>query len=104
MHEAILYHKLDDSRVRCNVCQWRCVIGLGKLGVCKTRRNDDGVLHVLNYAEVTSTAADPIEKKPLFHFFPGSSCFSLRSWGCNFHCVHCQNWQISCVEKPEDIR
>jgi pyruvate formate lyase activating enzyme len=103
MPEAILYEKLAGSRVRCNVCQWRCVIGLGKLGVCKTRRNDDGALYTLNYAKVTSTAADPIEKKPLFHFFPGSSCFSLGSWGCNFHCIHCQNWQISCVEKPEDM-
>jgi pyruvate formate lyase activating enzyme len=103
MPEAILYEKLADSRVRCNVCQWRCVISPGKLGVCKTRRNDDGVLYTLNYAEVTSTAADPIEKKPLFHFFPGSSCFSLGSWGCNFHCIHCQNWQISCVEKPGDM-
>jgi pyruvate formate lyase activating enzyme len=103
MHTAVLYDKLDNSRLRCNVCQWRCAIGPGKLGVCKTRRNDDGILHILNYAQVTSMAADPIEKKPLFHFFPGTSCFSLGSWGCNFHCVHCQNWQISCVEKPEDM-
>lgn len=103
MLEAILYDKLANSRVCCNVCQWRCVIGTGKFGVCKTRRNDGGVLYTLNYAEVSSTAADPIEKKPLYHFFPGSSCFSLGSWGCNFHCIHCQNWQISCVEKPEDM-
>jgi pyruvate formate lyase activating enzyme len=103
MHEAILYDKLADSRVRCNVCQWRCVIGSGKLGVCKARRNDGGTLHTLNYAQVTSAAADPIEKKPLYHFFPGSSCFSLGSWGCNFHCIHCQNWQISCVETPNDM-
>jgi pyruvate formate lyase activating enzyme len=56
----------------------------------------------LNYAEVSSAAADPIEKKPLFHFFPGSQAFSLGSWGCNFHCQHCQNWQISCVESLPD--
>jgi pyruvate formate lyase activating enzyme len=102
MTEAILYDKLPDARVRCNVCQWRCVIAPGKYGVCKARRNEGGVIHTLNYAEVSSAAADPIEKKPLFHFFPGSFCYSLGSWGCNFHCVHCQNWQISCVETPSE--
>lgn len=100
MREAMLYDKLPGSRVRCNVCQWRCAIAPGKSGVCRARRNEGGVLFTLNYAEVTSAAADPIEKKPLYHFFPGSSCYSLGSWGCNFHCIHCQNWQISCVETP----
>lgn len=103
MLEALLYDRLSGARVRCNVCQWRCVIGPGKYGVCRVRRNDDGVLHVLNYAEVSSVAADPIEKKPLFHFFPGSLAFSLGTWGCNFHCRHCQNWQISCIEEPGEI-
>jgi pyruvate formate lyase activating enzyme len=100
MNEALLYEKLPGSRVRCNVCQWRCAIGPGKFGVCRVRRNDDGVLHVLNYGRVSSVAVDPVEKKPLFHLFPGSLCFSLGGWGCNFHCEHCQNWQISCVEEP----
>jgi len=100
MQEALLYEKLPDSRVRCNVCQWRCVIGTGKFGVCRVRRNDGGVLNVLNYAQASSVAVDPIEKKPLFHFFPGSLALSLGTWGCNFHCRHCQNWQISCVEEP----
>jgi len=103
MSEAILYDKLPGSRVRCNVCQWRCVIGPDKSGVCRVRRNDDGILNVLNYAEATSAAADPIEKKPLFHFFPASLAFSLGTWGCNFHCKHCQNWQISCVEEPGEL-
>ena len=103
MSEALLYDRLSGGRVRCNVCQWRCVIGPGKSGVCRMRRNDDGVLRTLNYAEVSSVAADPIEKKPLFHFFPGSLAFSLGSWGCNFHCRHCQNWQISCIEEPAEI-
>jgi len=62
------------------------------------RRNSDSVLYDLNYAEVSSVAVDPIEKKPLFHFFPGSQVFSLGTWGCNFHCRHCQNWQISCAD------
>jgi len=102
MSEGLLYDRLPGSRVRCNVCQWRCVIGPGKFGVCRVRRNDDGVLHVLNYAGASSVAVDPIEKKPLFHFFPGSLAFSLGTWGCNFHCKHCQNWELSCIEEPSE--
>jgi len=101
--EVYLYEKLSDSRVRCNDCQWHCVINPGKFGVCRVRRNDDGVLHVLNYARASSIAVDPVEKKPLFHFFPGSSALSLGTWGCNFHCRHCQNWQISCIETPSEM-
>ena len=97
MHDALLYEKLPGSRVRCNTCQWRCNIGPGKDGVCKMYRNTDGMLYSLNYAEVSSTAVDPIEKKPLFHFYPGTFVYSLGTWGCNFHCKHCQNWQISCI-------
>jgi pyruvate formate lyase activating enzyme len=103
MREALLYDRLSGSRVRCNVCQWHCIIGPGKSGVCRVRRNDDGVLRVLNYAEVSSVAVDPIEKKPLFHFFPGSSAFSLGTWGCNFHCKDCQNWEIACIEEPSQM-
>jgi pyruvate formate lyase activating enzyme len=103
MQEVYLYEKLPGSRVKCNICQWRCTINPDKLGVCRVRRNIDGVLYALNYAEVSSVAVDPIEKKPLFHFFPGSQVFSLGTWGCNFHCQDCQNWQISCVEPiPEE--
>ena len=98
MPEAMLYEKLSGARVRCHVCQWRCTIAPGKLGLCRMRQNRDGVLYLLNYAEVSSAAVDPIEKKPLFHFFPGSQAFSLGTWGCNFHCQHCQNWEISCGE------
>jgi pyruvate formate lyase activating enzyme len=96
MREAMLYEKLADSAVRCNVCQWRCVIKPQKYGLCRVRRNVDGVLELLNYAEVSSVAVDPIEKKPLFHFHPTSLAFSIGGWGCNFHCIHCQNWDISC--------
>lgn len=98
--EAMLYTCFPDSRVQCHVCLWRCIINPGKLGVCRMRKNDGGILNVLNYSLVSSAAVDPIEKKPLFHFFPGTKVFSLGTWGCNFHCVHCQNWEISCVEKP----
>lgn len=103
-HQALLYEKLSDSRVRCNTCLWRCTIGSGKVGVCKMYQNRDGVLYNLNYAQVSSVAADPIEKKPLFHFFPGSLAFSLGGWGCNFHCQGCQNWEISCVDISDPER
>ncbi len=98
--EAMLYEKLPGGRVRCHVCQWRCLINPGKMGLCRMRVNRDGTLYVLNYAEVSSAAADHIEKKPLFHFFPGTLTFSLGTWGCNFHCKHCQNWEISCNDIP----
>jgi len=97
LHQAMLYETLPGLRVQCHVCQWRCIIGPDKFGVCKMRQNKEGALYALNYAQVSSVAVDPIEKKPLFHFFPQSQVFSMGSWGCNFHCKHCQNWQISCV-------
>ncbi len=104
LHEAILYEKLPGLRVQCHICQWHCVIGDGKLGLCRMRQNRNGTLYLLNYAEVSSAVVDPIEKKPLFHFFPGSLAFSIGSWGCNFHCQHCQNWQISCVSPTDSLR
>ncbi len=102
MREALLYEKLSGSRVRCHTCQWRCTISNQRFGVCRMYRNQDGTLYSMNYAQASSVAADPIEKKPLFHFHPGTVCFSLGSWGCNFHCQHCQNWQISCpgIDEP----
>ena len=102
VREAMLYEPLPNSRVRCSVCQWRCVIGPDKFGVCRVRQNRDGKLYLLNYALVSSAAVDPIEKKPLFHFFPGSEVFSLGGWGCNFHCQDCQNWEIACTDVPSN--
>jgi len=96
MQQAMLYEKLPHSRVRCGTCQWRCNIAPGKFGVCRVYQNRDGVLYNLNYAKASSVAADPIEKKPLFHFFPNTLAFSIGGWGCNFHCQDCQNWEISC--------
>jgi len=101
MREAMLSEKLPNSRVRCNTCQWRCTINPGNFGVCKMYQNRDGVLYSMNYAQASSVAVDPIEKKPLFHFFPGSQVFSMGTWGCNFHCQDCQNWQISCPMTDE---
>jgi len=104
MAEALLYDKLDNQRVRCNICLWRCLVNPGKSGVCGVRRNENGSLQLLNYGMVSSLAADPIEKKPLFHFFPGSSVLSFGTVGCNFHCIHCQNWEIACIEDPASAR
>jgi pyruvate formate lyase activating enzyme len=104
MAEALLYDNLDNQRVRCNVCLWRCLVNPGKSGVCGVRHNQNGSLQLLNYGLVSSLAADPIEKKPLFHFFPGSSVLSLGTVGCNFHCIHCQNWEIACIEDPASAR
>ncbi|MBI4303480.1 MAG: AmmeMemoRadiSam system radical SAM enzyme [Chloroflexi bacterium] len=98
MREALLYEKLPNSRVQCHTCQWHCRIAPGKFGVCGMYQNRDGVLYNLNYAVVSSMAADPVEKKPLFHFYPGTQVFSLGTLGCNFHCIHCQNWEISMAD------
>ena len=85
MHEALLSEKLSDSLVRCNICQWRCTIQPEKSGVCGMYRNVKCILYNLNYGLASSVAVDPIEKKPLFHFHPGTQVFSLGGWGCNFH-------------------
>jgi pyruvate formate lyase activating enzyme len=98
MPEALLFERLPDDRVRCNTCQWRCVVSPGKTGVCRMYQNQNGTLYNLNYALASSVAVDPIEKKPLYHFHPGTEVYSLGGWGCNFHCTHCQNWEISCPD------
>ena len=101
MQESILYERLAKGSVKCDICQWHCKIVPGHYGVCRTRLNKDGTLYTLIYSEISSVAVDPIEKKPLFHFYPGTQVFSLGTWGCNFHCRHCQNWQISYAEHGE---
>ena len=98
--EAILYDKLENS-LNCKVCERRCIISVGKKGFCDMRENLDEKLYTLNYAAASSVAVDPIEKKPLFHFYPGSTVLSLGSVGCNFRCKHCQNWNISQAELDE---
>lgn len=95
LHEAMLYERGEDGTVQCRVCPRRCVIAPGKSGACRARLNREGTLYTLIYERVCSVAADPIEKKPLYHFFPGSTVLSLGSVGCNFTCRHCQNWQIA---------
>jgi len=100
MKEAYLYEKLDDKKVRCNLCNHRCVIGDGKRGICGVRENRDGTLFSLVYDKVIAAHLDPIEKKPLFHFLPGSTSFSISTVGCNFRCRFCQNYDIS--QMPRD--
>ena len=96
LKRAVLWEPLaQDDMVLCKLCNWRCEIKEGKLGRCCVRKNVDGVLYSLNYDKVCSANPDPIEKKPLFHFQPGSRSFSIAAPGCNFHCEFCQNWQIS---------
>ncbi|RMF91474.1 MAG: AmmeMemoRadiSam system radical SAM enzyme [Methanobacteriota archaeon] len=102
--ESCLYEKLPEGKVRCRTCAWRCTIKEGKRGFCGVRENRGGRLYALNYGIVSSANVDPIEKKPLFHFYPGSYVFSLGTVGCNFRCLHCQNYQISQASLDESIR
>jgi pyruvate formate lyase activating enzyme len=95
LKEAMLYEKLDEKKVRCYLCAHRCIIKDGKRGICSVRENRDGTLYSLVYGRVISMNIDPIEKKPLFHFLPASTSFSIATVGCNFHCKHCQNSEIS---------
>jgi pyruvate formate lyase activating enzyme len=95
MYEARLYEKLGNAKVKCHLCAHRCTIAAGKRGICQVRENRDGVLYSLVYGLAISQAIDPVEKKPLFHFYPGSKAFSFATVGCNFRCSFCQNWQIS---------
>ena len=85
----------EDTKVRCKLCHHRCVIADGGLGRCCVRKNINGTLYALTYDKVCSANPDPIEKKPLFHFQPGTRSFSVATMGCNFRCAFCQNWQIS---------
>ncbi|HUW57792.1 MAG TPA: AmmeMemoRadiSam system radical SAM enzyme [Planctomycetota bacterium] len=96
MHEALFYEKTADGRVDCRLCPHGCSgLAEGKTGICRVRKNVDGRLVSLVYGEVTSVNLDPVEKKPLYHFHPGRDILSIGTWGCNFHCAFCQNWQIS---------
>ena len=98
--EARFYQKLDEGKVKCLLCPHGCVIAPGRSGICRVRENRDGILYASTYGLVSSVALDPIEKKPLFHVDPGSYLLSIGSYGCNFSCEFCQNWQIS-QERPE---
>jgi pyruvate formate lyase activating enzyme len=100
MKEAYLYEKLEDEKVRCHLCNHRCLIKEGKKGICGVRENQSGTLISLVYGKLIAANCDPIEKKPLFHFLPGTRSYSVATVGCNFKCLFCQNADIS--QMPAD--
>ena len=100
--EARFYEKLEHKKIRCKLCPRECVIDDRERGYCGVRENRDGIYYTLVYSRPCAIHADPIEKKPLFHFFPGSQAFSIATAGCNVNCKFCQNWEISQV-RPEDV-
>lgn len=100
MREALLYQRLRGSKVRCQLCERRCLIEPGGRGFCRTRVNKDGKLYTLTYGNLSAVESRPIEIKPFFHFWPGSTSLTFSSWSCNFVCPWCQNWHLSKIE-PE---
>jgi len=104
MREAMFYEKVDDNLVNCNLCSHRCSrIADSKRGICGVRENRDGKLYSLVYGRVAARSVDTIEKKPLFHFLPGSKSYSIATVGCNFRCDNCQNFDISQLPKERGI-
>jgi pyruvate formate lyase activating enzyme len=103
VREARWYEKLDDGKVRCTLCPWRCVLEPGRVGLCGVRANEGGKLVTLVYGLLSSIAIDPIEKKPLYHFYPGAPILSISTVGCNFRCPWCQNWHISRAKPNEEL-
>ncbi|MBI4683150.1 MAG: AmmeMemoRadiSam system radical SAM enzyme [Nitrospirae bacterium] len=114
MKEAMFYEKLEKQKVRCFLCAHHCIISDNRRGICGVRENRQGTLYSLVYGKLISMNIDPIEKKPLFHFFPASTSMSIATVGCNFKCRHCQNYDISQYPKkhadipgenisPEDV-
>ncbi|MFH1583915.1 MAG: AmmeMemoRadiSam system radical SAM enzyme [Actinomycetota bacterium] len=103
MKEAMLYEKVGNKKVQCNLCAHRCKINEGKKGICLVRENRDGILYTLVYGRTISQAIDPIEKKPLFNFYPGTTAYSIATVGCNFKCQFCQNWEISQMVRDKHL-
>ncbi|MFC1732744.1 AmmeMemoRadiSam system radical SAM enzyme [candidate division KSB1 bacterium] len=101
-HWESLEKKGKKNLVNCHLCPHNCVIAEGKRGICRVRENQKGNLYAMSYGKAVSVNVDPIEKKPLFHFLPGTDSLSMGTAGCNLRCSHCQNWEIS-QAKPEDI-
>jgi pyruvate formate lyase activating enzyme len=99
--EARHYQKLAGNKVQCGLCPWACLVDEGKRGKCGVRENRKGVYRSLVYGRIAASHTDPIEKKPFFHFLPGSSAYSIATVGCNFDCKFCQNWDLS-QSRPEE--
>jgi pyruvate formate lyase activating enzyme len=102
--EALLYHRLEDGVVRCDLCRHHCRIEPGKRGLCAVRENRGGTLHTLVYGHLVAAHVDPIEKKPLFHFLPATLSYSIATVGCNFRCRFCQNADIAQMPADHDGR
>ncbi|HAW49508.1 TPA: AmmeMemoRadiSam system radical SAM enzyme [bacterium] len=101
--ESYYYTKLKNERVRCKKCPHRCLLKKNYRGACRTNVNKDGVLYTKSYGNPCCINVDPIEKKPFYHFLPGTKAFSIATAGCNLRCRYCQNWDIS-QKKPEETR
>jgi len=94
-HKAVLWERNPDNFVQCSLCAHKCVIADRKFGACGMRQNVDGILYTFAYGSVIASHIDPVEKKPLYHFLPGTYTYSIATIGCNFRCGFCQNWTIS---------
>ncbi|MGQ9512792.1 AmmeMemoRadiSam system radical SAM enzyme [Thermodesulfitimonas sp.] len=100
MREALFYEKQEDNAVLCRLCPKGCLIKEGRTGFCRVRENRGGMLYTLNYGQCSSCNADPVEKKPLYHFYPAHTILSLGTFGCNLRCGFCQNWEIAHGSPP----
>ena len=98
VHEAVLYEKLHDDKVRCGLCERKCLISPSQKGFCKTRLNVGGKLYTLVYGDLSTLESRPIEIKPFFHYWPGSTALTFSTWSCNFECIWCQNHHLSKTE------
>lgn len=103
MHKALYYQTLDNLSVKCNLCPNYCIIQDGSFGSCRSRKNVSGILFAVNYGRTVSINLDPIEKKPLYHYYPGSQILSLGANSCNLHCEFCQNFEISQADCPTQV-
>ncbi len=102
LHKAMWWEEFGGGRVRCQLCPFRCILEDSEVGQCRVRKNIGGILYTLNYGKIVAAHIDPIEKKPVFHFLPGTGIFSIATAGCNLHCKYCQNWAIS-QRSPSEV-
>ena len=100
--EAKFYQKLDNRKIKCKLCPRECTVGDKERGYCGVRENRGGTYYTLVHSRVCAAHVDPVEKKPLFHYLPGTIAFSLATAGCNVNCKFCQNWDIS-QSRPEQV-
>lgn len=100
--EARYYKKLTNNKIQCELCPWKCIVQPGRRGHCEVRENKNGTYYSLIYGLLAAYHNDPIEKKPFYHFLPGTTSFSLATAGCNVDCKFCQNWELA-QRRPEEI-